>query len=175
MSRTSLGLAIGCAVAVAATPAVAAAPSLNIVGGGVMKPNRWVKDTQRFARDVTVVSSGDTLTVRNRTKGEPHTFSLVKRSDLPRRMSQMEACFEKGVCGQFFGAHEVPEGDGPPGKPLVDVGDEGFESPGDSVIINSKGAPGSTAKLKITAAKGKTLYFLCAIHPWMQGQVKVRK
>ena len=168
-----LGAALA-AAAVLAAPATAATPALNIIGGGSMKPNRWVKDTQRFSRDVVNVKSGDTLSVVNKTKGEPHTFSLVKKSDQPRRISQMEACFEKGVCGQFFGAHEVPEGDGPPGKPLVDVGGEGFESPGDSIVISPKGAPGSTAKVKITAAKGKTLYFLCAVHPWMQGQVKVK-
>jgi hypothetical protein len=33
--------------------------------------------------------------------------------------------------------------------------------------------PGSSADAKITAAKGTKLYFICAIHPWMQAKVIV--
>jgi hypothetical protein len=52
----------------------------------------------------------------------------------------------------------------------VDVNKPGVDGPGDSYFI----AP--TAKkltFKVTAKKGTTLYFLCAIHPWMQAKVIV--
>jgi hypothetical protein len=34
-------------------------------------------------------------------------------------------------------------------------------------------APHKTAKVVISAPAGTTLYFLCALHPWMQGKIVV--
>jgi len=42
---------------------------------------------------------------------------------------------------------------------------------GDSAFI----APGQKSfSFKVTAKKGSRLYFYCAVHPWMQGKLKVR-
>jgi plastocyanin len=161
-----------------AVPALAEAESaapkqkanLDVKGGMVFKPNRMVGDTMRFGRDVTTIRSGGTLTIRNRTEA-PHTFSLVKRSQVPRNARQMEACFANGACADFMKAHEASEEDeGPPKKPLVDVGAEGFDRPGDSIFF----APKGKTTVKITAKKGTTLSFICVPHPWMQGTLKVR-
>ena len=46
------------------------------------------------------------------------------------------------------------------------------DRPGDSGITGN-GTKGESIDLKVTAAKGKTLYFMCLIHPWMQAVVKV--
>lgn len=173
MRKPLIGAAIACAVVVGATvPAAAVSPDLNIIGGGSMKPNRYVKDTMRFSKDRVAVSSGKRISLTNRT-GEPHTLSLVRKSQLPQTMRAMDKCYEGGVCGELGQAHEVPEDDGPPGKILVDVGKPGFDRAGDSIIIAPKGAPGSRPKLKFTASSGKKLFYLCAIHPWMQGRVNV--
>ena len=46
-----------------------------------------------------------------------------------------------------------------------------FDKPGDSVFIGPN--VGDSADSKITAKKGTKLFFLCAIHPWMQAKVIV--
>ena len=38
------------------------------------------------------------------------------------------------------------------------------------MVINPKGK----ISFNVTAKKGTTLYYLCAIHPWMQGKIKVK-
>ena len=39
--------------------------------------------------------------------------------------------------------------------------------------MTGPGKKGESIDLKVTAKKGTTLYFLCAIHPWMQAKVIV--
>ncbi len=134
----------------------------------MFKPNRFIGDGMRFGRDVTVMKSRGTLTIRNKTK-EPHTFSIVKKSQVPRTAKQAERCT---VCRALGMAHGVPEnGEGPPTIPVVDKGATGLSSPAESVAFGPK----QTLKVKITAKTGRTLSFLCAIHPWMQGKLAVRK
>lgn len=160
---TSCVLAVG----MAATAEAAKTPKnakLEIVGGLEFEAGHHVLDDQRFSKRVTAVRSGGRITLVNRAKTpDPHTLSLVKRSALPNS-------FECEACGPFFGAHEVNEETGEPGKPLVDVGATGFDQPGDSVVIGPRGR----VTLDVTAAKGKRLHYLCAVHPWMQGSIAVR-
>lgn len=144
---------------------------IDIVGGVKIRPGVSVSDTQRFTPRTRTVSPGATVTIRNRaTTQDPHTFSLVRRTQLPRTPGQLNRCFEGGVCGQLFQAHEVPEGDGPPGKPVVNVGEDGFDQVGDSVVFAGR----DPVRVKITAARGTNLSYLCAVHPWMQGRINVR-
>jgi hypothetical protein len=59
----------------------------------------------------------------------------------------------------------------------VNVGKPGFDSPGDSVaIIEAKGAPAGhkSVTVPVSAAPGTTLYFMCGLHPWMQGKIVVK-
>lgn len=158
-------------IVAAVVPAVAATPrnaTLTATGGTVFKPNRFIGDGQRFGRDVTVMKSRGTLTIKNRTR-EPHTFSIVRRSQVPRTARQAERCT---VCGALGRAHGIPEnGEGPPTIPLVDKGARGFNQPGESVAFG----PRQQVKTKITARTGRTLRFICAIHPWMQGRIAVRR
>jgi hypothetical protein len=183
MSRRTLAgaaaPALGLAVAVAAVvPATAGqAPSratIKAIDRSDFKPNRYLQVGFRWDRDVTNIRSGGTLTIRNRTS-EGHSFSLVKKSDLPRTLAGMEACFSPtGVCGRLGVAHGAIDPttgeEGEPTIPLVNVGPEGFDRPGDSIAL----APRSTTRVKITAKKGARLYFLCAPHPWMQGKLVVK-
>jgi imidazolonepropionase-like amidohydrolase len=48
----------------------------------------------------------------------------------------------------------------------------GFDVEGDSVVLAPKG-PHKTEKVVVSAPPGTTLYYLCAIHPWMQGKIVV--
>jgi len=44
---------------------------------------------------------------------------------------------------------------------------------GDSLFIAPNGTPGATVNATINSSSGTTLYYLCAIHPWMQGSTRV--
>jgi hypothetical protein len=168
--RTGLVLAVTASLCVA-VPAVAQAPKnakLSIIGGTTMKPGKFVKDNQRFSPRNLNVRSGGGVTLRNRAKTEdPHTLSLVKKTDLPRTAQEAFNC---EVCGGFFGAHQVNEETGDIGQPLVNVGEEGFDQPGDSIFV----PPGGTVRFDVSADKGTSLYYLCAVHPWMQGKLRVK-
>jgi hypothetical protein len=153
-------LRMGVVVAVTASlcvavPAVAQAPKnakLRIVGGVQMQPGKFIRDDQRFKPGNLNVRSGGSVTLRNRAKTEdPHTLSLVNKSDLPRTPQE---AFECEACGPFFAAHQVNEETGDVGQPLVNVGETGFDQPGDSIFV----PPGGTVRFDVSADKGKTLY-----------------
>lgn len=176
MSRRMLAIVVAVAALVAAAvvvvPAgakkVPAAPSkatLVARSGTKVAINKYIEDTSRWTPGSISIKSGGTLTLRS-AGGAPHTFSIVKASQLPRTAKQVEQC---KVCGQLAQAHGAdPNSDAPPQKILVDTGTSGFDQPGDSVFFQK------TTKVKITAKKGTTLLFMCAVHPWMQGKVVVR-
>jgi len=167
-------IALGALASLGAGPASAAnqAPrqaTLTSVGGPEFKANRYVADTMRFGKDRVTIRSGGTLTLRNRTQA-PHTLSLVKRGDLPRTFGQMEKCFGKdGACATILIAHGVTTPESQPTTALVQAGADGFDRAGDSVFFASE-----PLRLKITAAKGRNLNYVCIIHPWMQGRIAVR-
>jgi plastocyanin len=172
LAVTAIAVVVAAAVAV---PAFAAAPKnvqLKAIGGAKMVPNRHVIDTMRFNRNVFQIQTGGKVTLIDRTE-QPHSWSAVKRGQVPRNIRQMDACFGKGPCDDLAIAHGAINPDTgeeqEPTTPLVNVGKEGFNAPGDSVLI----PPGGKSSVRITADAGSTLNFICAIHPWMQNQVKV--
>lgn len=143
--------------------------TLTAIGGAEMVPNRYIQDSVRFNKDAVTIRSGGTLTVRNRTD-QPHTFSVVKRSDVPRNLRQLEQCFgEEGICTELSAAHGVTSPEAEPTTPLVDVGDTGFDRAGDSALFMNR-----PERLEISADAGKRMFYICLIHPWMQGRVNVR-
>lgn len=149
-----------CLVAVAPAAAV---ERIVIRGGTVFKAGQYAKDNSRFTPRNLTVSSGERVRVRDRSTDEaPHTLSLVKRRQLPRS-------FNCPACRAIEASHEINDETGEPGKPLVNVGAAGFNRPGDSIVIN----PGGRVSFDVTADAGKTLYYLCIIHPWMQGRINV--
>ncbi len=165
-------IAVGAVASVAASPAVAAeAPkkaTLLAVGGPSLKVNRYFQDGNRFNKDSVTIRSGGTLTVRSRNP-EPHSFSLLTRKDMPTTLRKGQECFEGGPCVQLAGAHGMTEHGGEPTTPLVNVGLDGFDRPGDSALFGR-----DPVRLKITAKAGTNLHYLCIFHPQMQGRVKVR-
>lgn len=167
-------LGTGALVASAAFAGPAAAQGGNTIvvkGGAKMRPGHSITDDMRFAPLRKTIKSGSTVTISNRT-GQPHTLSIVKKSELPKNVKQMEAFFEGPIMGEFMQAHEVDPAneEAPPGKPLVDVGETGFDQRGDSVFF-----AGKSQKFEFTAKPGSELSYICLIHPWMQGSLKARK
>jgi plastocyanin len=142
--------------------------------------NRYVQDAMRFSPGTVTVRSGCALTFAfaSRAQDEPHSLSIVRRVDLPRTAAQMESC---RICGQIAAKHVEHPGQ-PPGATnpvvhwIVNVGEQGLDAPGDSIVIfEGKGAPPSRRRVTVpvSAPAGKVLYFMCGLHPWMQGKIVV--
>jgi plastocyanin len=171
-ARVGIAAAAAVVAAAIAVPALAAAPpakvTQKIVGGAKFVPNRALSETVHFKKDRIDIQKGGTITLVDTTK-EDHTFSLVKKSQIPRRIGQVEACFEKGPCADLAIKHGAINPDTgeeqEPTTPLVNAGKAGFNQPGDSIIVPA----GKTRKIKVTSAQ--PLYYICAIHPWMLGAI----
>jgi plastocyanin len=179
--RTVACVATGALSLVAAGSALAAAaggaPShatIRAVGADSFKPNASITTTFRFVAGTVPVRSGGTVTLTNLISGEPHTLSIVKRSDVPRTINQVNNC---RICVPIAASHGVnfngPPPTGPPPVLLVNVAKPGFDQPGDSIFVGPKGHH-STVSFKVTAKPGTTLYFICIVHPWMQGRILVK-
>jgi plastocyanin len=174
-SRLAIGGVAILVAAAVAVPALAAAPRnvrVKSIGTVKMVPNRSITDSMRFNRDVFTIQTGGRVTLIDETK-EPHSWSVVKRGQVPQNLRQVEACFGKGPCDELAIAHGAVNPDTgeeqEPTTPLVNVGKAGFNTPGDSVLI----PPDGKTSVKITARPGSTLNMICAIHPQMQNKVKV--
>jgi plastocyanin len=142
-----------------------------------IKPNRYVKDGMRFAKDVYTVKSGGTVKlVLNKDQEGPHTLSVVRQKDLPKTGD--EAFNHCKPCDTFAQAHGFDQsGEGPPQFQYVENGQGQNDPPnldraGDSGVTGPN--KGDTITFHVTAEKGKTLHFMCVIHPWMQAKIKVR-
>jgi hypothetical protein len=141
------------------------------------KANRYIQDGLRWDKDVYTVKSGGTIHVVNNKANEgPHTFSVVKKSDVPKTAAAINSCKICEKLGQAHGAD--PNSDAPPKFQYLENGvgqntAPNVDRPGDSGVTGS-GKPGESIDLKVTAKAGSTLYFMCLIHPWMQGKVVVR-
>jgi plastocyanin len=175
-------LVLALVAALAATAGGSLAATHRHTGGVVVKtymnmkmvPNRYFQEGMRFAPGTVHVKSGETLTFEYGDKeDEPHTLTIVKRSDLPRDAMSAENC---EACQRYATPHlQNPKAEPGPENPIVhwtlNKGKPGLDTVGDSIAIQ----PGAHKRIsiKVTAAPGTTLYFLCAVHPWMLGKIVV--
>jgi plastocyanin len=182
--RTPLALAVAalCAGVLVSVPADAATkhkphPKPNRIethGALKVKINGYIKDAQSFFPGTLNVRSGATVTLVNKSKGGvPHSLSLLKPSALPKTGAQIEQC---AACGPLIAAHQANPDTGEVGVPLYDTGAPGFETMGDNTTAGDSIflPPHGKVTFKVTAKKGTTLSFFCAIHPWMQGKIRVK-
>lgn len=124
---------------------------------------------------------GDDLKILNETdpkKVGPHTFSLVTKSSLVKTPKAGKSCFTpKHICFSIAQWH----GFNPKTETITinpaEAGPKGWSTmgstskKGDSWFTGEKKTGTSNTQL-VTAQPG-TIYFMCAIHPEMQGSVKV--
>jgi plastocyanin len=142
----------------------------------------YIKDEKgalKFVAPATV-HQGDELNIVNETdpkKVGPHTFSLVTQGSLPKTPSARKNCFTpKHICMSIAKWHGFnpkteqitinPAKAGLPGWSTM--GDNAKK--GDSWFTGEK--KGTSFSQQVTAEPG-TIYFMCAIHPWMQGKTTV--
>jgi hypothetical protein len=131
----------------------------------------------RFAPGTLHIQHGATLTFRQGPPQpsfmgpavDPHTLSIVPRSELPRTLKEVQFCF-RDVCGPFFEAHDPGNDQQPPFVYRVNKGRPGLNQPGDSLLVD---ADHPVIRARVTAPAGTTLHYLCAIHSWMQGRIVV--
>jgi hypothetical protein len=127
----------------------------------------------------STVHEGEELRVVNDTMPSmvgPHTFSLVTKGSLPKTAKQRKECFTPGkICmgiAHWYGL----KGEELPKQPLVEAGAKGWDTmgtyskKGDSYFFSKKGA---SIEQVVSAKAGTTLYFMCAVHAFMQGSIKV--
>jgi plastocyanin len=129
-------------------------------------PNAMIQATLKFAPGHVVVNSGDTLTLQHADQSdEPHTLSVVDADEVP---TTIEEVFECPVCQEVFALF--------PQKPTTATFVNGpGTGPGidgrlDTLVV----FPGESISAPVTAPAGGTLHYLCAIHPWMQGEIDVQ-
>lgn len=166
------------ALGVAAAPAAAKKNEIVIKGDFKWRAGKGVVDTQRFTPLKVAVKSGATVTVRNKSKApDPHTITFIENSLMPDG-------FESPIVGATFAAHQPGGEEAPPIIKLDDgvaAADQAaplavntlgtLEAAGDSEFM----APGQkSTKFVVTADKGSTLPYFCAIHPWMIGKINVK-
>ncbi|HEX5762892.1 MAG TPA: hypothetical protein VFY04_07210 [Solirubrobacterales bacterium] len=133
------------------------------------------------------VAAGEELKVVNQSdprKFGPHTFSLVTKGSLPKTPNARKRCFAKGhICRSIARWHGV-KGNGPVKENPAEAGLAGWDTlgnnsrEGDSWFTGNK--PGTSFAQPVTfsppvtaGATDTRIYFLCAIHPWMQGSTVV--
>ena len=126
------------------------------------------------------VTVGDQLDIVNETNPKqvgPHTFSLVTKGSLPKTPKARKNCFTpKHICLAIAIWHGFNPKTEEITKNPAKAGPAGWSTAGsatkkgDSWFTEKKGEDLSQ---EVTAAAGTTLYYMCAVHPWMQGKVNV--
>ena len=182
MRKPIILLAALTAAAVAATGAAASTHHrqartvvIKAVSGMKMVPNKYFADEMHFAPGTITVRSGDSITFEFAGKQtEPHTLTIVPRAQLPKTAEQAEQC---AACRLATPHLKNPKAEPGPGNPIVhwvlDKGKPGLDTVGDSIAIQP-GGPHKSITIQVSAKAGTTLYYLCAVHPWMQGKIIVR-
>jgi hypothetical protein len=141
-----------------------------------------VKGALKFVAPATVVQ-GDQLEIVNETdpkKVGPHTFSLVTKGSVPKTPSARKNCFTpKHICLSISKWH----GFNPKTEKITinpaEAGPKGWSTPGsttkkgDSWFTGEKKGASFSQQVTADPATTPTVYFMCAIHPWMHGQITV--
>jgi plastocyanin len=166
-------LAVVALLALTSVAVFSASPARTVktLGDEVLKPNVMISSNLRFEPGPLTIRSGDTVTwVHSDDTEAPHTVTLANENELVRTFADF-----LGACPPCTAAiNAALAGHFPPNQPPVPVldpdGDGLFDSPGDSLLF----FPGESVSAAVAAPSGSTVYYFCAIHPWMQGTIDVR-
>lgn len=175
-----LVVAAAAAMLAISAPGLAGAESLA-TGANATIYMKEIKGALKFVGPKTVIQ-GDELEIINSTdpkKMGPHTFSLVTQGSLPKTKGARQKCFTPNhICKAIADWHGV-KGEGPVTINPVKAGGEGWDTEGsvskegDSWFTGKKGQTFAQQVTADVSAGPKTIYFMCAIHSWMQGKTTV--
>jgi plastocyanin len=172
VSTTALVLAVGgSGLAGAATP----------TGNTQVISMELTKGKLKFVGPESV-TVGDQLEIVNKTNPKqvgPHTFSLVTKGSLPKTPKARKNCFTpKHICLAIATWHGFSPKTERITKNPAKAGPAGWSTAGNAT--GKKGdswfsgeTKGGHFSQEVTAEAGSTLYYICAVHPWMQGKVQV--
>jgi hypothetical protein len=177
--KKHLALAVAAAAVVLAAfaPALAGAET-PATGTTAVVHIEEVNGTLKFVAPATV-TQGDQLEVVNETnpkKVGPHTFALVTKGSLPQTKKARQTCFTPNHICKAIANWQGVKGEGAPTINPATAGAEGWDTSGsvkkkgDSWFTGTK--PGASFSQQVSAGP-QTLYFMCAIHPWMHGKITV--
>ena len=175
--RAAIAIAVGVTASLVLAPALAS-------GADAVDPAHTVvittKGGLRFEAPKTIIA-GEDLEVLNTTNPKqvgPHTFSLVTKGSIPKTPKARQTCFTpKHICMAIAHWHGT-NGNGPVTKNPAKAGAAGWDTlgsvtkTGDSWFTGEKKS-GTSIVQPVTAAAGTTIYFMCAIHPFMHGSIEV--
>ena len=162
-------LAVGAGLAVAGIRS--GGPVVKTPGGEIFKVNKEAGDTLHFSPAVITVRSGESVTFEKTDKSpDPHTITLATKGQLPRSFERK--CVPCTVALGHLKNPKDPE-HSPIKTYILNKGQPGLDALGDSIALAPKG-PHKSATVVISAPAGTTLYFLCAVHPWMQAKIIVK-
>jgi plastocyanin len=130
-------------------------------------PNKQLVEGLAFKKGTINVKSGGTVTWKSADGGgEPHTITLATKAQLPHSFA---SC--RKPCQIASGHLNDPNNpDAGIKQPVLEAGKPGLDKVGDSLVLPPKG----TVSAKISAKAGTTLWYVCAVHPWMQGRINVK-
>jgi len=144
-----------------------AAETVRTRGGVEFEPNQFIRDTHRWEPGHIVVTRNERVTwVDGDESSDPHTITVANERALPDTTEELVEC---RVC-ELAIAHLGPN-DPDFARMRVNVGRAGLNQHGDSLAL----LPGGRISAKVTAPVGRTLHYLCALHPWMQGSITVAR
>ena len=177
--RRATKLALLVPVAIAAVPLSGASAgnrgptsaTVAAVGGFEVEINDSFTNTFRFERDTVKIRSDGTVTWKNQTGfGEAHTITIATEASLPSTIDEIFNCGAPGTACEPASGHVDANFNPIPGKEVLNAGPLGLDEVGDSLLL----APGGEISAVVSAPAGTELHYLCAIHPWMQGKIKVK-
>ena len=176
-------VAAAAALLAAFGPGLAGAPKRRPPAPPTRSTSKEVKGAAQVRRAETTVTQGDELKIVNETnpkKVGPHTFSLVTKGSLPktagRAQELLHAETHLPLDRQMARRQRRRPGDDQPGQSRPRRLEHRWAAPskkGDSWFTGEKKGASFTQQVTADPATTKTIYFMCAIHPWMQGTITV--
>jgi hypothetical protein len=148
-------------LAASAALAMTGSHTVMSVGKNTMKRNAFVKSSLHWSPGARTIMTGQRMHWRDAdTTGEPHIVLVVNKRNVPRNVEQVFDCaICNKVAGQLFSSH----------KRRLNKGAPGLNTQGDALLL----LPGQPISARVRAKRGTVLHYVCAIHPWMQGTIKV--
>jgi plastocyanin len=167
MRRLMLFVTAISVLALTTTVGLAAADrGVRTMGDEKVVPNAMVQATLRFTPGMIKVASGEQLTwTHDDNSTAPHTITIVEAFP-EATLDAIFGCGNPGQpCAEALAAHFAGGF-----NPVVEAGAPGLDTAGDSLFLFDDASVTAT----VTAPSGTTLKYLCAIHPWMQGEIRVQ-
>ena len=120
--------------------------------------------------DIRIRSGGKLTFISQDDSNETHTLSIVAAADVPGNFGDVFNCGAPGtVCREIFTALG-PDRNNPPRVYNAPGSMPGLDARLDTLVV----LPGESVSATVSAPAGTTLYFMCALHSWMQGRIIVQ-